>query len=200
MILFMLVWNVLNIDGRWTATPQFDPQRPNFVVGYDETRNPLFHVFEITGHALGVGQHFQMFGRPPSEDAWFIYRGRLADGSERDVFWPGRDLNQQRTLIGRDSIPNHHWRQIHRNALDPAAYAVRQRMAVYAAEQWNRTHPANEQIAQLRLECYSDTYWPTPTPGEAKGAIIWGTYPDGPTSPFEGMLHQSKMSGIEKGF
>ncbi len=200
MIPFMLTWNVINIDQRCVATPVYDPVRPAIVRGFLETKNPLFHAFEISGHALGVGQHFQMFGFPPSEDTWFVYRATLRNGTVCDIFLGGRPFLDNQPLSGRSSIPNHHWRQVHRNLTDGTAQIVRQRLATHAVEQWNQSHPPEEQVEQLRLECYSDTTWPDPIPGEAKGAIIWGTYPDSSMNPFEGMLKKSNLGGKSQGF
>ncbi len=200
MIPFMLIWNVINLDQSCVATPVYDPVRTEIVRGYRETKSPLFHAFEISGHALGVGQHFQMFGFPPTEDTWFVYRATLRNGTVRDIFLGGRQVIDNQPLSGRSSIPNHHWRQIHRNLTDGGSQSVRQRLAAFAVEQWNKTHSPEEQVEQMRLECYSDTTWPDPIPGEAKGAIIWGTYPDGSMNPFDAMLNQSKLGGKSQGF
>jgi hypothetical protein len=199
-IFFMLTWNVLNTVPNLISLPVYDPHQPETIVGYDEIDNPLYHAFEITGHALGIGQHFQMFGFPPTVDAWFVYRATLADGTVRDIFMPGRDLDDQQTLSGRDSLPNHQWRQLHWNLTSNLTAFARQRLAEYAAEQWNRSHPAEQQVRQLRVECYFDQIWPTTIPGEISGAIIWGTYPDGPTNPLDAMLKQSILGGESPAF
>ncbi len=200
MIPFMLAWNVINVHQEWVATPIYDRIRTSVLLGYDESTNPIYRGYEIVGHALGVGQHFQMFGFPPNEDAWFIYRATLRNGAVRDVFLEGREIPADRPLSGRDSIPHHHWRQIHRNLTDYTTTFVRQRLAVFMAERWNKSHSADEQIQDLRIECYFDQFWPTPIPGEARGAVIWGTYPDGPTNAFDTLLNRALQGGNRQGF
>ena len=129
-----------------------------------------------------------------------MYRATLHNGTICDIFLGGRPWKEGESLAGRDAIPNHHWRQAHRNLMDNSAYMVRQRLAVYACEQWNKSHSADEQVAQMRLECFLDKTWPSPIPGEFRGALIWGTYPDGPSNAFDAMLQQSILGGENKGF
>jgi hypothetical protein len=199
MIPFMIVWNVINVFPTWVAPPKYDPARPQVFIGFDESQNPFYHAYETFGHALGIGQHFQMFGTPPIEDNWFIYRATLRNGQVRDIFLGGREWTDGVPLSGRDSIPHHHWRQIHRNLTDATCYFVRQRLAEFMVERWNAEHPAEEQVANMRLESYFDQFWPTPIPGEVRGAIIWGTYPDGPNNAFESMLNRA-LQGESQGF
>jgi hypothetical protein len=200
MIPFMLLWNVINIRQDWVVAPIYDPHRPKIVRDFDESKNIVYLGFEFTGHALGVGQHFQMFGSPPADDAWYVYRAKLRNGTERDVFLDGREIPDEGPLTGPDTMPHFHWRQLHRNLTDAITTFVRQRMAVFMAERWNRHHPPEEQVESLRLECYFDQFWPDAIPGEARGAVIWGTYPDDPYSPFESMLNRVLQGAEPRGF
>ncbi len=128
------------------------------------------------GASLNVNQHFQMFGVPPKESPWFVYEAQLVDGSSVDAF---RDqaLSYEKPESVRQSIPNHHWRKLHRNLarFTPKSLGeFRKSLAGYIAASWNKEHGPDQQIEYLKLTCFLDEIGPTASYGDQVTAV-WGT-------------------------
>ncbi len=201
MIPFMLLWNVFNIYPQWTCYEVKDPDQPKGQKTFRQYDNPLLSAYEIVGHALGIGQHFQMFGRPPNENPWFVYRARLEDGSEADIFEGGRKLTPGVPLDDLSAMPPFHWRKFHHDLVGLPILEIQRRLLEYEVEKWDKSHPKSQQVKTATLECYLDTVWPTPVLGELRGAIIWGRYPTGTSaSPFDQLFNRVIGEGDNQGY
>ena len=177
MLLFVLAWNVANY-----FPSAFFEEKTISLAGRDITRHVqrdhwATKTFQYLGQATGLSQQFVMFGVPPSENAWFVFRAQLVDGSTQDVFLGGRLIPEYGAMSGPEFMPNFHWRKYLRNLTFPVYIPFRQRVAGFMAEQWNESHSEQQQIVFLELECYLDIIGPNPVPGELRGMLSWGTYP-----------------------
>jgi hypothetical protein len=202
MIVFMLVWNVLNIFPRWVS---YETER--LVDGVPQKQviqrsNPLLSAYEWCGQALGVGQFFQMFGTPYRDDPWFIYRAKLVNGATVDIFNGGRNIGPHDPPKGISAMPIFHWRKLHHDLVDNAAWGIRQRLLDYQIEQWNRNHSPEEQVASAVLERYLDKIWPVAVLGEQRGAVVWGKYPKDavPSTAFDQLYDRVIGEGENPGF
>ncbi len=161
MITIVLLWNVFNIQ-----TPT------NIAIG---NRIGWRYVI-LAGYTLRIDQHFQMFGHPPKNTPWFVYEGRLRDGSEVDLFKRG-DIVHARPESVRRAIPSHHWRKLHRNLVSPAYSELRQSLADYFVKNWNRDHDDEHQVDRMRLICYLESIGPDYNETD-RHSQIWGSYTD----------------------
>jgi hypothetical protein len=135
------------------------------------------------------------------EDPWFVYRARLVNGEETDIFEGGRDLQPAVPLKGLPAMPRFHWRKYHHDLVMLPILKLQRRLLDYEIEKWNASHPPEERVKEATLECYLDTVWPTPVMGEVRGAIVWGKYPTGTSSsPFEQMFNRVIGEGETPGY
>ncbi len=202
MIAYMLVWNVLNMFPRLVVGPVESVTDGVPLKEYVQRANPLLSAYERFGQALGVGQHFQMFGNPYHEDPWFVYRAKLANGEQVDIFDGRRSWRPGQPLKGIPAMPAFHWRKFHHDLVANPAAAIRQRMLDYQVEEWNRRHDIAQRVQSATLECYLDTVWPVPLLGEVRGATVWAkSPPDAPeTSAFDQMYDRIIGEGENPGF
>jgi hypothetical protein len=128
------------------------------------------------GYWLNLDQRFQMFGRPPKSNPWFVYEARLRDKTQIDLM---RDsiVDHERPKIVRLSLPGHHWRKLHRNLMNPALEDVRQSLADFAVRDWNANHPEEQQVVRMQLLCYSEETGPQ-YDGTSVKQVVWGSYVD----------------------
>ena len=202
MIPFMLIWNGLNLFPRLVVRPVESVVAGAEIREYVQRDNPLLAAYEWLGQALGVGQHFQMFGSPYREDPWFLYRAKLVNTDQVDIFEGGRALRPRQPLKGIPAMPEFHWRKFHHDLVDNPVLAIRQRMLEYQVEQWNHSHPPDEQVLSAVLEGYLDTVWPVPMLGEVRGATIWAKYPPNTatSSAFDRLYEHVIGEGDNPGF
>jgi hypothetical protein len=127
--------------------------------------------------ALGLEQHFQMFGIPPNESPWFVYEARLKNGAKVDLFREGHRLELERPSDIPATFPGHNWRKLHQNLVDLRLEAYRAALLEYAVRKWNATHSESEQIQSATLRCFIEKTGPDYNPIE-RWSIVWGSYQD----------------------
>lgn len=134
------------------------------------------------GFWLNLDQRFQMFGRPPKTNPWFVYEATLRDGTQIDLVrsvMEGREvsINHERPEQVLLSLPGHHWRKLHRNLVNPVRKGYRQALADYAVRNWDANHEEDQRVVRMRLVCYTETIGPE-YDGIARDSIVWGKYED----------------------
>lgn len=139
------------------------------------------------GYWLNLDQRFQMFGHPPEWNPWFVYEATLRDGSQVDLLRSELtqkivSVDHQRPESVKSSLPNHHWRKLHRNLVHPFRKDTRQALVDYSVRNWNVSHAEEKQIVRLQLTCYSEQIGPN-YDGSASQAIVWGNYEDPDHAP-----------------
>lgn len=132
---YVVLWNVINVES----------------LGL---REKFARDFFRPGLILNLEQHFQMFGRPPRTNPWFVYEATLTDGRMVDLY-SGKPLTEEhiKTESAREAMPNFHWRRLHRNLVGQRE-ELRQPMGEYFVRHWNETHGEDEQVRRFKLLCY----------------------------------------------
>jgi hypothetical protein len=136
LILITLLWNLANLDNgkrSWILPDSLD----------------------ALGRLMAMDQHFQMFGKPPVEGPWFVYRAELNDGREVDIFRGGVPVDLKKPAQIRLTFPDINWRKLHRNLMAERLKGYRQPLLDYAVRHWNETHPETEQVrfAEMVMHC-----------------------------------------------
>lgn len=163
IILFVTLLNISNIDNK--TCRKFMPR----------TVAPL-------GYWLNLDQRFQMFGRPPKTNPWFVYEATLRDGTQIDLVqsvMKGEDVpvtneRPEQVLL---SLPGHHWRKLHRNLVNPIREDYRQALVDYAVRNWDANHEEERKVVRMRLTCFTETIGPN-YDGIARNGKVWGTFSD----------------------
>ncbi len=145
-------------------------------------RRFLPQAFAPIGCWLNLDQRFQMFGQPPKSNPWFVYEATLRDGTQVDLFRSemfGKVVlvDHQRPQSVLNSVPNHHWRKLHRNLVHPLRAEFRQALVDYAVRGWDEKHEGERRVARVSLTCYSEAIGPD-YDGIALESIVWGSYED----------------------
>ncbi|MDG2014205.1 MAG: HTTM domain-containing protein [Pirellulaceae bacterium] len=209
---------------RWTSlfftrdasepTPQKDSALPIwanvfcvFMVGYFLAWNiatinhPLCKKFmpleaRVVGKWLNMRQSFRMFDVPPPHSPWFVYEAQLKNGATVDIF-RNKPVDHERPRSILATIPQHHWRRLHRNLARPSFEKYRVPVAEYMVRQWNTTHDEDSQILTAKVTAYLDEIT---RDSESNGLItqVWYQYGGeiADQQMFDELLEQVKEKGI----
>ena len=140
-------------------------------------------------YPLAMDQYFQMFGKPPNQNPWFVYEATLKNGESIDIF-RDQPVDHARPEWVRKSFPGFHWRKIHRNLLDKRLEFLRESLLAHAVKRWNEQHEEQEHVVRAVLTCYLEDIGPDYSPINLRSSV-WGVYVDkdkGPGSVFDSML------------
>jgi len=141
MILLSLLWNICNLDYpryAWVMPPGM----------------------EWLGRVTAFEQHFQMFGKPPPESPWFVYRGTLKNGQEVDIFRGGTPVDMEKPKRIAQTFPDHNYRKLHRNLIAERLKDYRQPLLESVTRDWNSRHAADEQVLSAELIAIYETIGP----------------------------------------
>ncbi len=145
-LLYVILWNIRDVVPDHVS--RFFPAK------YDRVAN----IFRLD-------QHWAMFApHPLTDDGWFVMPARLRNGHEFDL-WSGDDpVRWDKPANVAATFPNMRWRKYMRNIwTDSYAEPHRGLAMLHWREQWNRSHPYDEQIDMIRLFYMLET---TPPPGQ----------------------------------
>jgi hypothetical protein len=134
MAAYFMLWNVATIDH--PACRQAMPQQAR-----------------VIGRYLNMRQAFRMFDVPPKHSPWFVYHARLENGEELDIF-RNQPVTHERPKSVLRTIPQHHWRRLHRNLARPSFEKYREPVSAYMVRHWNATHGEDSQIVTERTTVY----------------------------------------------
>ena len=212
---FWLGWTSFFSKGNsQQPTPQKDSALPTwanvfcfFMVGYFLAWNiatinhPLCQKFmpqeaRVVGKWLNMRQSFRMFDLPPPHSPWFVYEAQLKNGATVDIF-RNQPVDHDRPSSILATIPQHHWRRLHRNLARPSFEKYRVPVAEYMVRQWNTSHDEDSQIVTAKTTVYLDEI----TRGaESNGLItqVWYQYGSeiADQQMFDELLEQVKQKGI----
>lgn len=143
-------------------------------------RSPVFRApprVEWFGAALFLQQDWRMFSEPPSRTGWVVLPGRLADGTEIDLFAAGgppprakAPVTWQKPPVPSRIFRNDRWRAL----VTRAAYGTRDDRRLlnwsrYLCREWNAAHTGADQLQafevvflQRRLDTAAPSYEPEP--------------------------------------
>jgi hypothetical protein len=136
------------------------------VIGPKEWRQAVGPRLAAAVRSVGLHQTWGVFRRPTPWDSWFVYEARLVDGRVVDLLTgkPARDYS--RPIVASGNFPNHRWRKLHAQLRTRRLEPYRQGLADYMVRRWNAAHLPEEQVAELRLYCYSQRVDSTEADGD----------------------------------
>lgn len=177
MVIYFLFWNLATIDH--PAFKKLMPQQARVVARY-----------------LNMRHSFRMFDTPPPHSPWFVYEARLKNGAEMDIF-RYKPLDHERPPSILATIPEHHWRRLHRNLARPSFEEYRVTVSEYMVRSWNQTHDEDSQIITAKTTAYLDEITEE---SESNGTIsqVWYQYGGDVADQqlFDDLLKQVKEKGI----
>ena len=131
-----------------------------YVLAGSRWKPDLPKPFFIPGWSTMVCQNFQMFGDPPAENPWYVFNGRLKNGSEVDLL-SGREARDSRPGNIHSPDVTGEWKKIHRFLLRHRGHdRFHQALLEYYTHKWNRNHPEQDQVIESRLEYYCEDIGP----------------------------------------
>lgn len=137
MFVYVVAWNIARVRPEDPTLQKFMPQ----------AIRPL-------GVVTMVAQEFKMFDTPPANNFWFIYRARLKNGDEIDLFsgqpWGG--MTKPADLFERNR--DHRWRRLHANLVHPEYRLMHRPLLEYMIANWNRDHDEAYQVVSAKLEMF----------------------------------------------
>ncbi len=174
---YFLVWNLATINHSW-----FKPLMPQSA--------------RVVGKWLNMRQTFRMFDVPPKHSPWFVYEAHLKNGAVVDIF-RNAPVDHTRPESVLATIPQHHWRRLHRNLARPMFDEYRKPVSEYMVRHWNATHDEDSQILTARTTTYLEEI----VPGEeANGLVTQVWYQHGSEianqQMFDDLLKKVKQKGI----
>ena len=96
------------------------------------------------GRLTRIDQMWNMFDDPPKNDRWLVMPGKLADGSEVDLFSRNNGSpNFDKPKLPSAQYPRFRWRKYMENILLPKFEDYLLRYGQFVCREWDRTHPSN---------------------------------------------------------
>jgi hypothetical protein len=91
-----------------------------------------------------------MFAPISRDHGWFVIPGRLADGTQVDLWEPGGPPVYTRPALISDDFPSYRWRKL-MYILKKKGPQFRPVLARYLCRSWNREHPPEQALESLEL-------------------------------------------------
>lgn len=129
LLIYMLVWNLAILPG---------------------TGIKLSERFRALGNITGLYQSWELFAPfPAKDDGWYVIPATLRNGRRVDLIRDGAEIDWQKPKSIALTIKNNRWRKfletLRRQRFLVPSYAS------YLCREWNRHHPANEEIISLDI-------------------------------------------------
>jgi len=132
-LLYTLSWNLMTLD-----PPRYGVLLPS------DTR--------WIAPSLDIGQKWQLFPSfTHAIDGWLVMPAQLRNGQVVDLFRNGAPVSWRKPQITSALYPNHEWRKYLRRLRKPENAWARPYYASYICNQWNRLHPASQQIVEFKI-------------------------------------------------
>jgi len=142
VLLYVLVWNLGSLPGSPVRVPR--------------TIRPVAYV-------LRLDQRWNLFApRPYTSDGWYTVPGKLASGEWVDLYRGGAEVSSDKPADVSAEYPTYRWRKYLRNLYQKRNEDHRPLYAAWVCRQWNRSHPPEERVTELRLVYMREA---TPPPG-----------------------------------
>lgn len=123
---------------------------------------PLPAPLQAAVRLLCLEQDWSMFGDVPRQQQWVYGRAELADGRVVDLLRGGRPFEPVLPAGGFLSLPHHRWQKIFWELPTPTERIFSPGIAAALARDWNRRHPAGEQVRSLEIRFGRMTSDPIP--------------------------------------
>lgn len=149
LFLYIVVWNVRE------------------VLGDERGARILPHRYNGLAIALGLSQNWSMFAPIPRiEDGWLVMKGTLRDGTEVNLWEPGRPLPWVKPALVSALFPNARWRRCLENLPTDQFVYHRQFLADWLQQRWDREFSngiEEKKVAKVEIIREMES---TPPPGE----------------------------------
>jgi hypothetical protein len=136
----------------------------------DDVRLPP--AVTLPARLVGLGEHWNMFARPPRDDGWLVMAGRLADGRVVDA-WGMGPLDASKPASVSASFGNARWVKYLSQLNDRSFVHHRRLFAGYLCRRWNEAHAGPEAMAGLQLYFVLEPTLPGGGDGEPQPLLIW---------------------------
>lgn len=142
LLAFVLLWNLSTL--------------PSSPVSVPRSIRPIAYV-------LRLDQRWNLFApRPYTADGWYVIPGRLRNGEWVDLYRDGGPMGYEKPADVSAEYPTYRWRKYMRNLYRGRNETHRSLYANWVCREWNRRHPPDEQVLELRLIFMEEQ---TPPPG-----------------------------------
>lgn len=136
-------------------------------LGKDWTDRIMPHRYNGLAIALGLAQNWSMFAPVPrTEDGWLVMKGTLRDGTEVNLWEPGKPLPWVKPALVSAMFPSSRWRRCLEN-LPVDQYAFhRQYLADWLQQRWDSAYSngvEDKKVAKVEIIRQMET---TPPPGD----------------------------------
>jgi predicted DCC family thiol-disulfide oxidoreductase YuxK len=127
------------------------------------------------GSLTRLDQRFDMFAPTPLlEDGWYIFPGKLSDGTEIDVFRNGAPVSYAKPKWGAYEYKDQRWQKYMMNLWSSNLSQFREGYGKYLCREWNKTHSGDKQLIEYNMIFMVER---TPAPGQPQSPVepqtIW---------------------------
>jgi len=167
------------LPGRWAGSPWAALRLPGwqkglvvalllFVVAWNVTTLPSVPLripaqLRPIAYVLRIDQRWNLFApRPYTSDGWYTIPGKLPDGRWVDLYRDGAPLGSEKPADVSSEYPTYRWRKYLRNLYRSRNEDHRPWYSAWVCREWNRRHPPEEQVEELRIVYMRES---TPPPG-----------------------------------
>ncbi len=122
-----------------------------------------------------LDQRFDMFAPTPLlEDGWYVFPGKLNDGTEIDVFRNGAPVSYTKPKWGAYEYKDQRWQKYMMNLWSANLSQFREGYGKYLCREWNKTHTGEKQLIEYDMIFMVER---TPAPGQPQSPVepqtIW---------------------------
>ena len=121
-------------------------------------------------HLTRLDQQFNMFAPTPlTEDGWYVFPGKLRDGTEVDVYTEKTPISYDKPKYVSEMYPNQRWQKYLMNLWDAKLSDFRLGYGRYLCREWNAKHEYNKQLMTFQMDFMLEK---TPPPGENSEPVV----------------------------
>ncbi|HAC63939.1 MAG TPA: HTTM domain-containing protein [Cyanothece sp. UBA12306] len=130
LVVLICLWNIRTIDASKVTIPQ-----------------PMKEILS----ALDLTQKWSMFSTPDNSTEWYVIAGQLKDGTEIDVFRPGKSINWDKPDLQSAAFKNMRWRK-YLTRLDNRKYKKhRLYYGKYLCSSWNSQNEGDQKLERFSI-------------------------------------------------
>ncbi len=122
-------------------------------------------IFRIPALMLRLEQYWGMFAPSPNrDDGWYVFEGRLRNGSRVEAFRGNREPDEQKPASAGEFYPNERWRRYMINIGTRDLRDFRNPLAGYLCANWNQKHSRSDHLEGGSIVFVRER---TPPPGQS---------------------------------
>jgi hypothetical protein len=132
------------------------------------------------GHALGIGQKWDMFAPyPAKDDGWYVIPGDLEGGQQVDLMPITRDdytlhgVSWEKPENVADTYKNEHWRKYLEKIRGPDDKGQFLHFGRYICREWNARHAGDEQLVNFQIIYMQEQTQPDYQSSVPQKVVLW---------------------------